>query len=629
MNSRFLRQVVFWTLGGFLLGVGASPGATLTLAPTTADPLLVYPPVFDKPLGQFYENAIELILGAKLAKQEGRTKLVKSNVHGIDEAIRHAEGLLAAGKLKQLSETEIEAIHGKIILLERLSQRFNSWGEPVGHDLRLRAEDYRVRLTALAEERVKDEVLLNKVKIRLRRVEENLSKVQNGMRQVTQLLDRKQPEQAQLLFWRLKEEIEPKTIWYGRKNVPNRPVALNSLDTYRNSCNTAAQAVWRAQAQKECDVALKSLDTDYGKMIQDADQASSGLSKGATAPLDGTPVSGPAAIEALGERWRRLDLAMLQARGWGWYNGRLGGDNKASLLIAQRSHSRNVAAALGRVIAADAARIKPEEAAELYEAYVKSLTPLVLLIADPSVLAPIDQSLGTLAARAPGLQAEVAAYLNATSEILRWRERIAAAVARSRMAQAPIIEQLAGSVALPEVENRGPLLKTSQSLLAARATHPVPVMMGRLVGLIGKPTTALNLVSLGPDKTLAMTGYQQPVRCYAKITPNAAKAAVTALAVDLLSTDTRPPLSLEARVALDGAKIGDLMAVGGPIVKLGLVSWGEHFAKLPASQRGPVRLGPIPTDAVSENELVVLVQLDATWMAGRYYFVDVPATEER
>jgi hypothetical protein len=400
-------------------------------------------------------------------------------------------------------------------------------------------------LAKLAEQRVADKDISTRVSRGLRRVEGSLPKVQNGMQQVTQLLDRNQPEQAQLLFWRLTEEIEPKTIWYGLKNVPSRPVALNTLDSYRNRCYTATQALWRVKAQRTCDEAMKSIKPDYPKLIADADQAAAGLSKEATTDFQGNKLSGPAVVEAIGEQWRKLDVATQQARGWGWCSGRLGGDNGVSLVIAQRSHSRNVAAALGRVISADAARAKPEEAAELYEAYVNRLAPIVLLIADPSVLAPINQSLGTLAARAPGLQAEVAAYENATSEILRWRERIAAAVARSRMAQAPTIEQVAGSIAVPEVENRGPLLKTSQSILSARATHPVPVMMSRLAGLVGKPATAVNLVSAGPDKTIAATSYQQPIRCYAKVSPGATKAAVTALAADLLSTDTRPPLTLK------------------------------------------------------------------------------------
>jgi len=593
----------------FLFGMCGGPA--YGQAPSTTDALLVYPTVYEKEKSMLEARKTGIGLARK-----------------IDQEITEAEALAAQDKLKQISDTDIERIHGEIILMERVGQRFNAWGELASRDLQARAADFRIRLTKLAAERVMDKDVSTRVTRGLRRVEVDLPKVIARLPQVVQLLERKQPEQAQLLFWRLTEEIEPKTIWYGLKNVPDRPVALNSLDSYRNRCFNAAQELWRAEAKKACEDAIKSIDTDYGKLIRQADQVAAALSKQPTVELDGDKQSGPAAVEAIGERWRKLDVASQQVRGWGWYNGRLGGDNKVSLVIAQRSHSRNVAAALGRIIAADAARVKPEEAAELYNAYVTSLTPLVLLVGDPSILSPVQESLGTLAGRAPTLLEEVTAYQNATGEVLRWRERIAGAVARSRMAQAPSIEQVARTIAKPEQENIGPLLNTNQSQLVARATHPVPVLMARLAGLVGKPATALGLVSLGPEKTLAISNYQQPTRCYVKVAPDAAKPAITALAADLLSTDTQPPLTLDARAALEGAKMGDLMAAGGPILKLGLVTWGEHFGQLPTAQRGPVRLGPIPSDFVGENELVLLVQLDARWMAGRYYCVDVPAAEK-
>ena len=220
--------------------------------------------------------------------------------------------------------------------------------------------------------------------------------------------------------------------------------------------------------------------------------------------------------------------------------------------------------------------------------------------------------------------AEVGAYQNATGELLRWRERITIATVQHRLGQFPPIYQVVQPVAQPVSKNLGPLLITGPASFVARHTHSVPEMMSRIAPLQDKPATAFDLVSLGAQKTLAIGNFPQPARFYVKVTPAAAQAAIGFLMVDLFATDRVPPLTLEGNSALERARQGDLMAAGGPIVKVGLVAWGEHFAKLPPTQRGPVRLGPIPSDTAAENELILLVQLDARWMAGRYYFAEVP-----
>lgn len=606
MNARIPRSVVLFALAGWL---GALPCRVHAQAPTTADSQLLYPVVYEKQLGDIRKTAIELL-------------------RNIEKGLSEGEALVDQGKVKQLSETDIEAIHLHIIRLERAAERLGAWGELSGSDIVHRTKNYRIRLTKLAEQRVTDREFIVRLGNRMKKLEVDVQAALKRLPEVTRLVERQQPEQAQILYWKLTDGIDARTVWYGLKNVPNRPTSLTSLEVYRNSCFSATQKLWKAQALKVCAEAMASADTNYAKLIQQADQVAAAISKGPTVDFDGEKRTGPAAVAALGERWRQLDLATLQARGWAWCSGRIGGtDNKTALAVAQQSQGRNVAAALGRIIAADAGRAKPEESAALYREYVAQLSPLVILSGDAAINDAFQQPLAALAARSPSLLAEVTAYQNATGEILRWRERISASVARSRMAQAPAIEQLARTIASPLRDNRGPLLINEQSQVVSQATDPVPVLISRLAPLVSKQTTAIDLLSLGPEKLLAIGNYRQPMRCYVRVAPAAAKESITALGADLLSTDSQPPLTLEGKAALDGARQGDVMAAGGPILRLGLVAWGEHFARLPATQRGPVRLGPIPPDAVTSNELVLLVQLEARWMAGRHYFVDVPAAK--
>ena len=134
------------------------------------------------------------------------------------------------------------------------------------------------------------------------------------MNEASRLLGRKEPERAQLQYWRSTEKIEPKTLWYGLNGLPDKPVTFKNYETTRNGCTSALEVLWRAEAAKACAEALNKIKADYARLIQDADKAAATLKQGGSAAARG----GPAEVAALGARWRQLEQATLHARGWAW-----------------------------------------------------------------------------------------------------------------------------------------------------------------------------------------------------------------------------------------------------------------------------------------------------------------------
>ena len=612
MNERALTIAFPCALIVFVL----FPLAVAAQAPSTVDPQLALRVVFISKLGDARKEAIRLI------------REIEKGLGGAQEAINK-------GRLDQISETDIEELHMQLVKLKRLGDQLNAWGELAGVDISKRSESYRVRLTKIAEQRTTDREFLNRLNIRLKKAEAEIQMALRRLPEVTRLLSQK-PEQAQEAYWKLTDRIEHRNIWYGLKNIPNQPASLVTLEPTRNACYSATQALWKSQAQKASAAALAASKADYAKLVKQANDAAAAIGKGAAFELAGKKLSGPAAVAELGARWQQLDGATLHARGWAWYSGRLGGPNPMGVLaVAQQTNGHNVAAALGRIVAADANRATPDDAVKLYGEYLDKLTPLVLLASDPSIRDAFQKPLDDLAARSPELLAEVQAYHNATDEILRWRERIAEAMALARMVQAPPIEKLARAAASPINQGKGPLLVDNKSQLVSRYTGLVPDLIGRLEALTSKQAAAVDLLGVPPGITpagaQAVSNYQQPIRCYVRLAPVATVAAgesIASLAADLLSSPSQAPLTLDGRAALDGAKQADLAAAGGPILRLGLVAWGEHFANLPIEQRGALRIGPLLPDDVTNNELIVIAEIDARWLAGRYYFVDVPVADK-
>ncbi len=105
-------------------------------------------------------------------------------------------------------------------------------------------------------------------------------------------------------------------------------------------------------------------------------------------------------------------------------------------------------------------------------------------------------------------------------------------------------------------------------------------------------------------------------------------APIALLGSDLLTSATLPPLSLEAAVAVESARLGDFQTAGGEIVEIGLHAVVPRLTKLGENDWGLVRLAPVwpiqPSTAL-EKQNYLRCDIQPAWVQHRYFYWQLPA----
>ena len=130
--------------------------------------------------------------------------------------------------------------------------------------------------------------------------------------------------------------------------------------------------------------------------------------------------------------------------------------------------------ALAALIEADTAPAAGPEVAALYVGYLQSAAPLVCQTTDEKLRTVLASALEKLAAKAPDLARDVANYRAATTESLRWRERVAATRAAARQPQDTPSDKLLLQATISKPNYRGLYPPTDPKLNAACALGVMP-----------------------------------------------------------------------------------------------------------------------------------------------------------
>ena len=169
----------------------------------------------------------------------------------------------------------------------------------------------------------------------------------------------------------------------------------------------------------------------------------------------------------------------------------------------------------------------------------------------------------------PALDRESKAYAAATSELLRWRARVAAAQAATKGTDfAPITQRFHAGTLSGNVNGANylglfqpPPATETQPQLQTASPDIMPIAVQRLVG---QKTTVRDVIRTAPDSKMSIARYS--TRTYATIpAPLATGPEVEQLKLDLMVSEQAPPLSLAATQAIVTAERGDMVAIGGEI----------------------------------------------------------------
>lgn len=369
---------------------------------------------------------------------------------------------------------------------------------------------------------------------------------------------------------------------------------------------------------------------DYQGILSAISKAADALRSAPTTEVNGTPVSGPMAVDYFVVEWKKAHLAALRCRAIEWSRrlklnrvAAVDDANQADPLVSEHSKfCRDMTRAFITLIDADASRASENEIPAIHVEYVRAFAPLVGRVADESFKNTVSAALSRMAAGSPKFDMEVKSYAAATDELLRWKERVAASQAEAEKKEAsplldPIVEAATsrqGYAGLYMANNPNPdqaeMLGTAPEVLTP-AVQPI----------LGKSVWMSNIVGLqGASQGIGRYDH----RVYGFVGLPDLSAQITKLERDLLITEQSAALTLAAAAAVSSAQLGDMAQVGGAINQLYLEGLVARFSQLPAAAWRLVALGPLPDESSGAdllNHVVIRVHLQPHWIAHRYFFV--------
>jgi hypothetical protein len=285
--------------------------------------------------------------------------------------------------------------------------------------------------------------------------------------------------------------------------------------------------------------------------------------------------------------------------------------------------------ALASVIDAAATTIKPEDTEAVYSELLKQISIVERRSTRDSISKPCESALAKLAAKDPGLSARIAAYDQATSQALTWRELFALQSVKNVTESFPAAGRL--------IDTQSPVESSIRPYFAVKPTISTvaPGIFGEQanwmaheasVRLIGKPVGELNMIRLSPTSRTAAVPHDG--RHYANVAvPLPSDPQVADLKTALLVDATHGPLSFKAADAVSSAELQDYVAMGGVIQTVHLEAGITRFIGLPDAAYTLIPLGNLPkfqSDQSLVQQTCWRFDLAPMWAQNRYFFVLLP-----
>ena len=530
------------------------------------------------------------------------------------------------GRLGRLSGKEIGQFRVKLEQLKRIGEFLQLFGEPCGADLELRAQELIAREPFTQKWRAlpSSRRYINSLEVTFQKQRVQRLKV---IEKIMKLAQKEQWSQAEQEFYRVWDGLHV-ALFVMPSNY--RKGVAGEFMFVQGKVIPAMFEIRRTAAKQQLTKARTEQLPDFAAITAELAKTVNGIAATGQADWDGAAVSGPAAVEKLAERWRDVHVATLRCLAIDWaFASRLGRVGKtldsASVKSQYAKFSAASADAVTKLIAADAARVSEAEAASLYTAYLRSLAPLARVIADQTAIPKWETALATLAAKSPSLAAEVQAYTTATGELLRWRARVATALAVAKSDQKLLLPTRMLDATRQETNYGG---FYSQGMLPF-LRESIPKLLPHAASkLIDTPAVALDVLRVSPTSRAAISRYR--LRTYANVPATLDLAReVASLKADLLVSDQAPPLSLAAAISAHSAERGDFVSAGGTIDKVYVEGLITRFAALPTAASVLVPLGATLGETKPPHHRDVLFRFDLkpAWVRHDHFFAELPVAE--
>lgn len=452
-----------------------------------------------------------------------------------------------------------------------------------------------------------------------------------AVQKLQRLMQEQKLEEAYTLLNEALDQLTSLTIMLEQRE---EELYLAEVAGVKDPIANGRNIAFRKHAQAALDQLAASLLPKTQDLLQSAAAAAGALRTAPQATVAGQTLAGPQCLEAFAAAWKQLHLSALRCRAVDWaYMTSIPDDmnlqQTGTPRIVDADYQRfyeDWVKALAALIEADAQRAAETEVPTLYVQYLQVLAPLVAATRDDKLMSAVQPALDKLAAKRAAFAAEVKAYVTATHELLRWRERTAQAGAAAAAATFPPSDQALVKFFLADGEYRGLVSESTadfnRALLAGSCPEVIPTASKRA---LEQPVLVKDIVGLSGGK-LGVARYN--TRHYATLPLPDVSTEAARLQQDLLVTAQQPALSLESAAAIDAAQHGNFVAAGGAVKGFFLEGLIPRFAALRPEAQQMVALGRLPAE-VTPNAFInhVLVRLDVApaWVQHKYFFLPLAA----
>ena len=527
----------------------------------------------------------------------------------------------AARKIKPLDVGKTFVVNAQ---LGRYGKLLALVGEPAGPELVLRHQHY-FRQLADIRSRLKQ---LPAVQKALPRVLDQLKKrARGGLNRLksvdAKIRDKKWDEAAQELF-EVRDDLDELGFWFEGAEAAE---AYTPFDERMQTILPNWWQWWREQNNAQIDQQRDAQAPNFSGLLAEVEQAVSAVAAAGKAAAQGQELAGPELFSHFVRRWQDVQLAALRARAIEWSRD---GDQEGwdrtrttAMETAQMQFSSDMLKALARLIEADAGRASPAEVRDLYGRYLAACADLGPLMGEEAIVPVLTPALDKLAAREPALQAEIAAYRTATADVLRWRQRSAAAAAKAYRAKYPALEVVFQQSFAKDAQHAG-LISASDAHNGPRVLDPIPLIIrDASPRFLKKQVAAAHVCPIPGMQGEATSRYVG--RCYATMPLQGDwSAQVASLRRDLLA-ERHAPLTFEAYLALDSAERGSFVAAGGQVTSYELQAVITRYLLTTEVDVTVFGLGKIPGEPFAQRfqQAMVACRLEPAWLAHKYFFVSL------
>ncbi len=527
---------------------------------------------------------------------------------------------------KPLGENEV-----RLDQLRRLAEQLDILGETAGVDYRMRA-DALFRTTSDIIDAFRGNPVtarqMDKVRVALKKQEPARAR---EIEKLTKMAREGKWEATEAALYKYLDQLGVATACLSN---PEKIQIYTPFGEVRGAVDQAMRQARTSQAKNLITARRQAEAPDFAGVLQDIRAAAESLASAGTATVDGVAMSGPESVTVFGTRWAEAQVKTIRCRTLDWllansmemYDGTQETPGTSNIVTEFGQFNRAMQEGLANLIDADAQRVSGADAVSLYVDYLRAFAPLVRRSANQGLAPAIAPALQRLAGKAPQFPAEVAAYAQATDDLLRWRARVARNRAVAHADRYPAIDRLMFDATTSREDYVGLYPVQRSTVNAATLLASAPEVMARpLEELPGKQAHALDIVRLGGNGPVAIARYR--LRSYVNVPAPLDLAAETdALKFDLMVSESLPPLSLLAAVAVDSAERGDLAAVGGTIANQYLESLATRFAALPTAASVLTPLGAVPPEQAGtgyRSQVLMRFDLEPTWAQHDFFFANL------